>query len=251
MARPARISAAFLKRRGETPPSLPAVTSSRLWLSRTYGLYVNADGTGGTPAIGGTIGSWRAAGGAWGTDLLTQPTAGNRPTREADGIKSDGIDDTLLLPARISMAGNFTLYFVSDRSNINDKVIPVGGLHAGPGFGDMIAVWDTGIFYCIGGTNAPNLPDTAVDFRIRRVRRDGTTMTKLKTDTAEANFGLVPETIRWDQVLARNGAGTGFTSSASRLSQIVYVEKVITPGDADDLAIIAKLQELEPGVAGP
>lgn len=251
MARPARISAAFLKRRGNTPPSLPVVTSSRLWLSRTYGLYVNADGTGGTPAIGGTIGSWRAVGGSWGTDLVAQSTAGNRPTRETDGIKGDGTDDHLLLPARITITGPFTLYFVSDRSISDDIVIPVGGIHAGPDFGDCLMMFTRAIFYAIAVANASNVPDAFVDNRIRRVRRDGTTMIKLKTSGAEQDLGFFPEDIRFDAIMYRSGAFAAVQSANSRLMQVVLVNKNITPGDADDLAIIAKLQELEPGVAGP
>lgn len=215
----------------------PVIANSRLWLDRNRNVYTDTSGASLAP-LDGTIGSWRAVGGAWGTDLLTQPTGASQPIIRSNGIQCDGTDDRLLLPSSISLAGNWTMYVVSSRGGATETIQWANNN-------------GTGILGNFGGSQFYNFPNGTGAFTdaytalcIRRYRNiSGTTGFLKFPGTAEGSH-VVSSGLTWDRIFGRTGESN---SSGVRFRQLVFVQKTITPDDADDLAIRAKLLELEPG----
>jgi hypothetical protein len=227
-------------------PTYPTVTSSRLWLDRNANVFSDTAGT--TPSsINGSIGSWRAVGGAWGTDLLTQATGSQQPTLRTDGIQSDGVDDNLVLPAPIALTGDFTCYWVSSRAANTQPVVVLAGNNASSNFSFIKEAVPTnlGTFSRDDGGSTSH-PDTEFNASgsIKRMRRSGSTVFLKVNGASEAsatNSGTAT---------MRNALFADFstsTSSVARVRQIVLVLDNILDGSADDLAIRARLLSLEPG----
>jgi hypothetical protein len=228
--------------------AFPTVSNSRLWLSRDRKIYTDTGGS--TPAgIGDSIARWDAVGGSWGTDSFTQSTAGYRPTLQSDGVKSDGSDDFLAPASNINVTGDFTFYWVQSSSS-STHAIGLAGDGSVSNFdmlgcdhsADLNYVIDTSI----GITT--NTPDRS--YCIRRIRRSSGTLYYKRPGTAEASAGGATGTIRIGTLLARFG-NVVYSASTSRFHQFVLVTSNLTPGGADDLAIISALQSLESSVTGP
>jgi hypothetical protein len=222
-------------------PTYPTVTSSRLWLDRNANVFSDTAGT--TPAsINGLIGSWRAVGGAWGTDLFAQSTGSLQPTLRSDGIQSDGVDDTLTSGASIAITGDYTVYFVGSRTSSTHIVNVIGNNSTLAGI-VASSTQTYGIPDSIVGTG---INDSATGLVIRRIRRSGNTLFVKAGVSSELSFSGVGVlgTMTVNQLIGRPGEAS---NSTARTLQIVMVTKNITPGDSDDLAIRAMLLSLEPG----
>lgn len=229
----------------DTSDYFPTVTNSRLWLSRDRNLYTDTAGT--TPAaLNDSIASWRAVGGGWGTDLLTQGTSSQRPVLKSNGIQADGVDDRLAFPSTLTISGDFTLYTVLTKTDdaVQDE-------YAGDGTANNYLGWFSNFAYGFcNGTHSVDVLDTGVSAlasSIRRIRRSGSTWYYKRAGLAEAS--KAGSSADFPLTMLLRSART--LASNKRFQQFVLVNKLIAPSDADDLAIIAKLQELESGVTGP
>lgn len=223
----------------------PTVSSSRIWLDRNHYVYQAEDGTNPISAAGQSIASWRAVGGAWGTDLIYNSTAGQRPTWETDGIKTDGSDDRLLFPSTLTISGNFTLY------SVLTKVDDASSTQwAGDGTTANYLGWLGNFAYGFcNSTQSVDVLDTSESWvkSIRRIRRSGSTWYYKRTGAAEASKAGSSADFSLTMLLRSSAT----LSSNRRFHAFVLVNKLITPGDADDLAIIARLIESESDAIGP
>lgn len=230
----------------------PTVASSLLWLDRSRGVFTDTAGT--TPAsIGDTLARWDGATAAWGlgTYNFQQATGGLRFTLRSDGLQDNGsATSMMLINTNIVMAGDFTCYWISSRTTNTQPVVALAGTNAAAKYGYIKEAISTNLGVVAKDDGASRrLVDTeatASPGSVKRVRR-------LSSGTSYFKAGSVAE------VSGALGAGnvtivamgmadfsTG-TNSLARIRQIVLVNKNITPGDADDLAIRAKLLALEPG----
>lgn len=190
--------------------------------------------------ITGTIGSWRAVGGSWGSDLLTQATGSLQPTLQSDGIKTDGVDD--YLTSSITLAGDFTLYFVCSRTATNQNIC-LASYNSDKGFfvannnNSVYAATDTVTWYAktglVGFTTTQML----------RFRVSGTDLFWKWTGSAEqTQAGVTVPAVTITKILLANG---GSTDTNSRLKQMVLVNASLPYNSVDDKAIRTKLMLLE------
>ena len=223
--------------------TLPVVTSSVAWFDRNRNVYSDVAAT--TPAVtDGTIGAFRSVvEGNWGDYLATQSTGANQPIKKSDGIQSL-TSDFLTLVSTITLVGDFTIYHCySKPDDINSGRVLSNGTTAN------YLGWLGNFAY--GFCNSVQGVDTLDGYygaQIRRTRRSGTTWYYKRGGQVEASKAGSSADFPISTLLSD---GSNYAHSSDRLLQIVIVNKLITPGDADDLAIIAKLQTLESGVSGP
>lgn len=219
----------------------PIVSSSRVWWDRNRNVYSDAAGT--TPAsIDGTIGAWRAVGEGWGTDLSSQSTAANQPVWKSDGVQS--LSSDFLTFSTITLVGDFTIYTVASKPNDTNS-----GYYLSDGTTSNYLGWLGNFAYAFcNATHSVDSLDGYYGAQIRRVRRSGSTWHYKRGGVAEASKAGSSANFPLSAMLTN---GAGYMHSTHRLMQVVIVAKLITPGDSDDLAIIAKLQALESGVSGP
>lgn len=235
-----------------TYPTLSDPTKQALWIDSRNRSYTD-DGT--TRATDGTPVKTITLPSGW--DVLspggsvTQATLGLRPTYRDDGLQSNGTSSVMSLPASLILTGNYTMYWVGNRGANTRELRPLAINGAtfdllGHDAGD-----DSGCYAIDVLTSAVAIGPSDNSYCIRRIRRQAGTTYYKRPSTAEASSALAAGTINLDVMLARLGAMAVYTSSGCRLNQIVVVTANLTPGGADDLAIIATLQSLESGVAGP
>lgn len=237
---PDRIASAYL---GDGWASVyPSITNASIWLDRNRNVYSDTAGT--APAIiGGTVGSWRSAGGVWGTSLVTQSNATLQPTLETGGLKSDGIND--YLTCSIALAGDFTIYFVATRSATSiDACLATytgdKGFFASSDNNTLYAATDTVTWCAKTGYSGFSTTPWIIKYRC-----SGTTLYWKANGTAEqSQAGVAVPAVTLTRLLYATSA----TSNAgSRFRQMVVVNRSLTDGSADDLAIRTKLLALEPG----
>jgi len=219
----------------------PTIADSLIWLDRNRNVYSDVAGT--TPAaINGTIAAWRAVGYGWGSDLITQATAGNRPTLKSDGIQN-AVANGYLSWTGITLGAAWTVYTVQLRPSGSDRSIALGDNV----LGSMISAWDAVAYFPYQGSFLRVSPytDTTNTLCIRRARRSSTTACHCKVGGSAELNGVCQAADTWffDMVLARSGNAS---TSASRLRQIVVVNRNLAHDSVDDLAIRAKLLALEP-----
>jgi hypothetical protein len=223
----------------------PAISSSRLWLDRNQKVFSDAGGT--TPAtITGSVGSWQAIGGAWGTDLFAQSNASFQPTLQSDGIQGDGTNDRLTRSSAFAITGDYTFYSVMSRASFPQIIAGLSNSTNDAG----IVVYGSQTYSTTDSLVGTGIADTVTGLVIRRCRRSGNTFYVESGTTAEVSFSgaTVLGNITIDQIIGR-GSIIDSSDAAARIRQLVLVNKNITPGDADDQAIIAKLLQLEPDAA--
>lgn len=230
----------------------PSVSSSLLWLDRNQKVYSDTAGT--TPSgIGDTLARWDGVNAAWGlgTYNFQQSTSGLRFTLRSDGLQDNGsASSTMIINTNIVLTGDFTCYWISSRTANTQPVVALAGTNGSAKFGYVKEAVPTNLGVVAKDDGAAvNLTDTeatASPGSIKRVRRlnSGTSFFKAGS-VAEVSGALAAGNVT---IVAMGMAdfSTG-TSSSARIRQIVLVNKAITHGDADDLAIRAKLLALEPG----
>lgn len=224
---------------GASGPVYPTVTNSRLWLDRNRNIFTDTAGT--TPAaVNDSIARWDAVGGDWGTDLLTQATSSKRPTLKADGIQCDGVDD--YLDSSIAIGSDFTIYWVGSRTASNQNVFSVIESPSGNG---IFKSDDTTHIYVLG--TPMTYAGTSLD--CVRIRRTGGALYMKRNGSSEQSVSN-SSTMTATSLLG-SPVGYGGSNSGGRMCQFVLVDRCVTPGDADDLAILGKLQLLEPTAVGP
>jgi len=228
----------------------PTVSGSRLWLDRNSNVYSDTAGT--TPAsVDGSIASWKAVGGAWGADLLTQATGSKRPTLKSNGVQSDGIDDRLILPSTISLAGAYTVYAVYDFTGAYFFATSFSGNDNTFG-GAVLDVSTTNVRAFRGDASVIRSRNAGASF-------SGLTMIRVRRTAAgnihigysgggdSASLGALSYTFTLENVIFNGGGVPDFQSSSVRTRQLVLVEgDTVTSGD--DAAIQSALSTLEPGV---
>ena len=229
-----------------TGPTYPTVANSRLWLDDTQGLYTDVDGT--VPAgENDSIAAWRAVGGDWGEDLAVQEVSSQRPLLTADGIQCDGIDDWMLMENTIDLgSSDFTMYLVASRPGSGTRIMWTGGTGQP---NNCVLNDNTGDFYVLNDLGFFTTADDWGDLKIMRLRLNtgSATMHYTNPEWGEQSGARAPGSMGWNNLFTRNDTTGGvFTGSGARTRALVLVERNLTPGDADDLAIIAKLQELYP-----
>lgn len=222
-------------------PSYPTVANSRLWLDRNRNLYSDTGGT--TPAVvNDSVASWRSVGGGWGTTLVTQATSSKRPVLKSDGLQSDGVDDKL--DCSLLINGDYTIYFVVSKPN-NAVSCGMADYTIYGYFGGG------GNLFCSNGaswSNATNWDGTTTPI-IVRFRSGGGNLYSKAPNFVEQTYVVAAANATMLSIFTANGGNA--SHSGCRFMQMVLVDRNLTPGGVDDLAIIAKLQELEVGVAGP
>lgn len=228
---------------GNSPSVYPTVTDSRLWLDRNANVYSDTGGT--TPAsVDGSVGSWRAVGGSWGTDLVTQATGSRQPTLKSDGLQADGVDD--FLTCSVALAGDFTLYFVATRSatNVNACLASYTGDRGFFVAGDNNTIYAaTDASTWISKTGFTGLSTTPF---IVRYRVSGTTLyIKASGHAEQSQAGVTVPASTLTRLLYASSVAS---ASGARFRQMVLVNRDLTHGGTDDLAIRAALATLEPGV---
>lgn len=241
MSKPNRISPIILASAGG--PQYPVVTGGYMWLDRHVNVFTDVAGT--VPAVPGTdlIASWGSVGGAWNEILLTQPTGSKRPILGVDGIKTDGSDDELVLPAFINISADFTIYWVSNRGH-GAVCYALGGNGGAGAFGYILAKNTDICEMCVNSgasasAGANNFSGTAIN----RLRRSGTGIHFKNPSDAEGS-GTLGTSFAATRIF--RAPSSGVNSSSIRFMQLVVVLANIAPDSAADLAIRAKLLELEP-----
>lgn len=172
--------------------------------------------------------------------MLIQSILSKRPLFGTDGARTVDATTRMLLPVTINNSGNYTIYFVSSRSTNNDQVeiLCDNGSNVTGNFG-------TSQFYNF--SRGGGLTDAVTALSIKRYRSDGSNG-YLKVPGASEVSQVLTGTTTWTQTFGRSGDNT---STGARTLQIVLVTANLTPGGADDLAIIAALQALCPTATGP
>lgn len=224
----------------------PTVANSRLWLSSQYGVYTDTGGT--TPAaINDTVGSWRAVGGSWGTDLATQSNATKRPTLKTDGISGDGTDDHLILPSTISVPGAFTCYAVIKKTNGSQTSVALGG-NLGTWGPPMNYHYSDGNLYAYtrdaAEVNTKAFTAAAGSYLIRLRRNASNAVYYAATGLAEgASTGTLTESYTLAYLLASIGSSSIYSMNNAYFKEIVLV-KGDTVTDGGDAEIRARLVTL-------
>lgn len=179
---------------------------------------------------------------------IVQTTLADRPTYKADGLQSNGTSTKMVFPAALPLSGDFTLWFVQSSVSTSAAV----GL-AGDG--------SVSSFDCVGMDHGADLNytiDTSIgiaqftpdrSYCIRRLKRTGGVIYYKRPGQVEVATACAG-TINLGSFLARLG-NAQYSATTSRMCQYVLYRKFVTNGDADDLAVIAKLQARETGVTGP
>lgn len=231
---------------GGSSSPYPTVANSRLWLSSQYGVY--SDTAGATPAaVNDTVGSWRAVGGSWGTDLATQSNATKRPTLKTDGISGDGTDDHLILPSTISVPGAFTCYCVVKKSSISQTSVAIGG-NQGTWGPPMNYHFSDGALYAYdrnsGSLGSKAFTTAAGSYLIRLRRNAANAVFYAATGLAEgASICTLTESYTLAYLLASIGSSSIYSTSNSYFKEIVLV-KGDTVTDGGDAEIRARLVTL-------
>lgn len=178
-----------------------------------------------------------------GDNLIRQNTSSKRPTLKSDGAQCTDTARLMALPATITLSGDFTIYYVANRSASNQNLVWAGRASDT----NSLISFNDGNFYFWAGSSPK--ADTATGLRIRRARRSGTTVTTTigGTDATQSDSS----TLTLNQILARQDPANQCTSASARTLGVVIVSSHLTPGGADDLGIIASLQALYSGVSGP
>lgn len=230
-----------------TYPILSDPTKQKLWVDYLLGC---TDTAGATPATTGQSVWTIPLPSGWspgGDNLMRQDTSGNRPTWQTDGLQTNGTSSYLSLPASISLTGDFTIYFVGVRSNAATQHLI---WHGRSGNNDAPLTYSDGNTYLFAGGSSFSTSSTGLI--IRRLRRSGTGANNITlTDNGSSSSISSNSTLLIEYLLQRNASGGLVTSSACRTLGLVVVSSHLTPGGADDLAVIAALQGLYSGVTGP
>lgn len=225
----------------------PTVANSRLWLDRNANVYSDTGGT--TPAsVDGSIGSWRAVGGGWGTDLVGQATGSRQPTLKSNGIQCDGIDDFMSLPSAISLSGAFTAYAVLNFNGAYNHPLTAFSGSTGSFGGTIINYNASGLrVFDDSATYIQTLTASPTGRVLTRIRRDASNnLYFAQTGIAEVARSSTAYTWNIDRLLSYP---TVFNNSAARVLQLVLVTAdTVTAGT--DAAIQSALIALEPGLTG-
>lgn len=232
--------------------SYPTIANSVYWIDRFNSNTLTA----GQSISSITLPSgWGAAYGS-----VTQGTPNRQPTYQTNGIQFDGsfeINDPFYmymnLPLSYVSTSDFTMYFVLDRpSNTNCHAMPLGGNQslAGPAYGDvLLGLWPSSDAYTGGGTAYTGWTDATQGKTIRKIRRTSGSLYYKTYGAVEQSGGTNSSTIQVDLLGARIGQYPAGTRSTVRLCQVVLVNRSIPLNDADEVAIINKLQTLESGAS--
>lgn len=238
----------------------PAVENSVFWYNSQENIFQDIAGT--VPAgIGQRVGCWKSV---WGDDTPAVAIDDNdhyKPIIQG-GLQNDVGNTILTLPSRLNISGDYTLYFVSSRTDSDQFIMPMGqNDQYTSDYGDTTGgCWSDRNFYAGFEQSYAFFPaEYTTEKCIRRVRRvyfhseEFESLTDnyyLKVPNA-AEYGTTNArgTIKIDCLLGRVGQYPAYTDSFARIHQIVFVARNIEPGSTDDLNIIAKLQELEPDAA--
>lgn len=185
-----------------------------------------------------------------GWDLLSvggyvrQDTLALRPTLRADGSQGNGSTSTMSMPATISLTGDFTIYDVSSRTTSTHLMVLLGGSVA-----DRIVMWTDGNVYAQpGGGTVATFTDGQTGMQIRRISRSGSSL-KYKRNGAAEQSGTSAQTYSYN--VFGQFVSAFFDNTNCRRRQQWIINSYIAEGSADDLAIIAAIQALYPGVSGP
>lgn len=183
---------------------------------------------------------------------VTQSTSGARPTYQSNGLQSNGTSSHMILPASLALTGDYTFYWVGTRGAAA-RVQMAMGTNSGAGYENIGQDYSDNTCYCtdVSGTNATGGPSDNT-YCIRRWRRSGSTSYYKAPGASEVSSAGGSGTINLNIIMARIGsAPIVYSNTNCRLNQFVIYKANITPGSADDLKVIAALQALESGVAGP
>lgn len=235
---------------------MPTVTGSLLWLSSGKSVFSDAGGT--TPtAVDGTIARWDPVSAAWGlgTYSFRQSTAGDRPALKSNGVQSASNDHMILDSGTISLTGDFTVwlaYLLNDLAT--ETVIPISRNTGAANYFDSFQVNNAGngAYAMAESTFSQWLQadNGTAGLRITRFRRSGTTVyMKTYGEAAETTMGgLDGNTVTLNALLRRGGNFVANSSSTARLREVVIASASYDEASASNIAVIAKLQELVPGV---